>query len=508
MERRGGGGARGDLGGRRAECTVIAVALRDVFCVHRTAEGDAAALQGATMSVTAGEVVAVIGRSGAGKTTLLRTIAGLQTPSAGAVEVFGRDIGRLGERARARLRSELIGFLGQRAEAALSPALRVREAVALPLALRGIPAGARVDELLDAVGLRDRAEALPGQLSGGERQRVALCAALAHRPQLLLADEPTAELDAAGAEAVYELIGRLARAAQITAIVVSHDPATAAIADRTIAIRDGRVAEEGLGTLVVAPGGWVRLPPKLLGAAGIGNRARVRHEPGGLLISPTDPQPAKEPDEPVPVPAGWTLASIKLTNIARIRGRPVLVDVTNTFGPGGLIAVAGPSGSGKTTLLRLLAGLDLPEAGEVSIDGIRLGDPEQRAELRRTRIGYLPQEPAPVGFLTARENVALALALRGLPADDRALERVGLGDRAGQRVARLSAGEAQRVALARALACARGLLILDEPTSRLDEAAAAAVGRLLRVAAGAHTVVCATHDPELLGCADEIVHLK
>ena len=111
---------------------MTAVALRDVFCVHRTASGDAAALQGATLSVGRGEVIAVIGRSGAGKTTLLRTVAGLQTPSAGDVEVFGRDIGRLGERARSRLRNKLIGFLGQRAEEALSPALRVREAVALP----------------------------------------------------------------------------------------------------------------------------------------------------------------------------------------------------------------------------------------------------------------------------------------------------------------------------------------------------------------------------------------
>ncbi len=395
-----------------------AVALREVFCVHRTADGDAAALQGATMSVERGEVVAVIGRSGAGKTTLLRTIAGLQTPSAGAVEVFGRDIGRLGERARARLRNESIGFLGQRAEAALSPALRVRDVVGLPLALRGQPAEQRVDELLDAVGLRDRADALATQLSGGERQRVALCAALAHRPALLLADEPTAELDAASAKGVHELIARLARAAGITVIVVSHDPATAAIADRTIAIRDGRVAEEGDGTLVVAPGGWVRLPPDLLCSAGIGKRARVRLEPDGLLVSPSGAPPAKEPGVPVSEPARWTLANINLNHVTRARGRPVLVDVTRTFGPGGLTAVAGPSGSGKTTLLRLLAGLDVPDAGEVWVDGIRLGDPEQRAELRRARIGYLPQEPTPVGFLSARENVALGLALRGLGPDE------------------------------------------------------------------------------------------
>ena len=285
-----------------------AVSLRDVFCVHRTANGDAAALQGATLSVAQGEVIAVIGRSGAGKTTLLRAIAGLQTPSAGDVEVFGRDIGRLADRARARMRNELIGFLGQRAEGALSPSLRVRDAVALPLALRGMPAAARVDELLEHVGLRDRADALPRQLSGGERQRVALCAALAHEPSLLLADEPTAELDAASAHAVHELIGRLARAAAITAIVVSHDPATAAIADRTIAIRDGRVAEEGSGTLIVSPGGWIRLPSDLLRAAEIGERARVQRQAEGLLVSPIDTPPSAERSEPELPAASWPLA--------------------------------------------------------------------------------------------------------------------------------------------------------------------------------------------------------
>ncbi len=484
-----------------------AVSLRDVFCVHRTADGDAAALQGATLTVERGEVVAVIGRSGAGKTTLLRTIAGLQTPSAGDVEVFGRDIGRLVERARARTRYELIGFLGQRADAALSPALRVRDVVALPLALRGMPAAARVDELLEAVGLRDRADALPGQLSGGERQRVALCAAIAHRPSLLLADEPTAELDAASAHAVHELIGRLARAAGITAIVVSHDPATASIADRTVAIRDGRVAEEGDGTLLVSPSGWVRLPADLLRAAAIGTRARAQRHADGLLVSPVDPQPAADPHPPEFMPASWPLVSIELRGVTRNRGRPVLVDVTRTFGPGGLIAVAGSSGSGKTTLLRLLAGLDRPDSGDVALDGLPLGDAEHRAAVRRERIGYLPQEPAPVGFLSARENVALALALRGLAMDDTVIAGVGLANRARQRVARLSAGEAQRVALARALAVARGLLILDEPTSRLDEATATAVGELLQAAARVHTVVCATHDPELLRRADDVMRL-
>ena len=131
------------------------VELRDVFCVHRTNEGDAAALAGTNLELARGEVLSVLGPSGAGKSTLLRVVAGLQPPSAGVVRVLGRDIGRMPARARARLRHELVGFLGQHTESALSPDLRMRDAVGLPLALRGVPRRERrmrVDELLEAAG--------------------------------------------------------------------------------------------------------------------------------------------------------------------------------------------------------------------------------------------------------------------------------------------------------------------------------------------------------------------
>jgi ABC-type lipoprotein export system ATPase subunit len=190
---------------------------------------------------------------------------------------------------------------------------------------------------------------------------------------------------------------------------------------------------------------------------------------------------------------------------------------SDVLGPGAMIVVAGRSGSGKTTLLRMLAGLDQPDDGELSLDDVRLDGQnlEQLAALRRERIGYLPQEPEPIGFLSAAENVRLALRLHGWDADvadDRAqlaLERVELAGYAEQRVARLSAGERQRVALARAMAGARGLLIVDEPTSRLDEANAAAVADLLHRAASEdnQTVVCASHDPQVVRRADRVIEL-
>ena len=212
------------------------VELRDVFCVHRTNEGDAAALAGANLELGRGEVLCVLGPSGAGKSTLLRVVAGIQPPSAGIVRVLGGDIGRMPARSRSRLRHEMVGFLGQHTETALSPDLPMRDAVGLPLALRGTPRRerrARVDELLEAAALADRADAVPRELSGGERQRFALCAALAHRPALLLADEPTGELDDASADAVRTLIIELARGNGMSVILVTHDPATAEVADRT-----------------------------------------------------------------------------------------------------------------------------------------------------------------------------------------------------------------------------------------------------------------------------------
>ena len=511
-----------------------AVALRDVFAVHRTREGDAAALQGTTLLLAPGELLCVLGPSGAGKSTLLRVIAGLQTPSAGVVRVLGQDIGRLPARARARLRHARIGFLGQSSSSVVSPDLRVEAAVALPLVLRGVARSQRrprVDELLDAAGLRERAGARPHELSGGERQRVALCVALAHHPELLLADEPTGELDAASAQAMRALIAELVRAHRATAILVSHDYATAEIADRAVRIRDGRVVEDrrdGESALVVDRGGWVRLPPDLLAQAQIGERARVRAVADGLIVSAAGPARPEARSatitsgEHASLAGGWAPSRISCRSLQRTyghgtAGRRAVADLSHAFTPGAITVVTGRSGAGKSTLLRLLAGLDHPDSGELLIDDQRVErlDAEALAGLRRERIGYLPQEPSPIGFLSSEENVVLALRVRGwepVQAGARAtvvLALLGLADRARQRVARLSAGEAQRVALARAVASARGLLIVDEPTSRLDEANAATVAALLATTAArdGQTVVCASHDEQVIERADEVLAL-
>jgi ABC-type lipoprotein export system ATPase subunit len=505
--------------------TECLVELRDVFRVHRTGQGDAAALQGAELDVFRGEILCVLGPSGAGKSTILRVIAGIDTPSAGIVRVLGTDIGRRGERARARFRNRHLGLLSQSLDSAPS-SLAVAQAIELPLAVRGNTRQERrqrVGELLQAVGLEGRGRARLTELSGGERQRVALCAAIAHRPTLLLADEPTGELDAGNAEVIRRLIGDLARATGMTVVVASHDPVMAGSADRTVTIAGGRIAEERKGSgdmLVVSRGGWLRLPPAQRGRSAIRDRARSELVGTGFVIEPEPGAVAATANgsRPPELQNGSGPADVELRSLARAYGsRTVLNQLTHNFAPQKLTVVAGRSGSGKTTLLRLIAGLDRADAGEVLIDAQPLTgrDREQLAALRRARIGYMPQEPATVEFLSASENVALALALRGVGSGAAAqtvnslLTALGLEERAAQRVERLSAGEVQRVALARAMAAARGLLILDEPTSRLDEASAELVAGLIGQAArGGQTVICATHDPRLTERADEVLALS
>jgi ABC-type lipoprotein export system ATPase subunit len=510
-----------------------AIELRDVFRVHSTPEGDAAALQGLSLRVADGEVLTVLGPSGSGKSTLLRLLAGLDRPSAGLVRVYGEDVGKLPSRRLARYRSTLLGYADQHYGRALAPELTARDLVALQLGLRGTTRSerfARADELLERVGLAAKRDRRPTELSGGEQQRVALCAALAHRPKVFLADEPTGELDAETADQVYDMLNELVREHRCTTVIVSHDPESARIADRIVRIRDGRVSEEWgrdgeeSDTIVVGRGGWLRLPEELLLRAGIGEKATARFDHGGVVVTPTGTSNRLLQAASAPAPA-LEIARNRLVQapVAHARGvtrsygetvalRPVDLELHG----GQLHAITGPSGSGKTTLLHLLAGLELPDAGTVAVDGVELTalDRAGRAAVRRASIAYVGQQVGLVPHLSALENVELVLSLRGLDggrlAALAALESVGLGERATQRVARLSQGERARVAIARAFVSKPKLLLADEPTSRLDGANAISVAILLARLAretGA-AVACATHDPLVIEQAERQISLS
>ena len=196
-----------------------------------------------TLAIPPRQFVAIAGPSGSGKSTLLGLIAGLDRPSAGRIRVGGAEVTALGEDALARFRLDTIGYIFQSFH--LIPTLTALENVAVPLELAGeADALPRARALLGEVGLGDRAEHYPVQLSGGEQQRVAVARAVARRPPVLLADEPTGNLDSATGKQIIELILGLNRTLGSTLVLVTHDPALAAHADRLITLRDGRVVAD------------------------------------------------------------------------------------------------------------------------------------------------------------------------------------------------------------------------------------------------------------------------
>ena len=221
-------------------------ALQATGLVKRYGEGPVAvdALRAVDLTVADGEMLAIMGPSGSGKSTLLHLLGALDRPSAGTLELRGRRYDNLDDAELTRLRGEVFGFVFQFFN--LLPTLTAAENVLLPALISGQRAStyaARVDELLARVGLADRAGHVPSELSGGEQQRVAIARALLREPQVLLADEPTGNLDSRSGHAVLELLRAMADEGQ-TVVMVTHDPAAAARADRVVLLRDGEIVQE------------------------------------------------------------------------------------------------------------------------------------------------------------------------------------------------------------------------------------------------------------------------
>lgn len=200
-------------------------------------------LDGINLAIPPKQFLAIVGPSGSGKSTLLGLIAGLDRPTSGSIRIGDRSISDLSEDDLARFRSEKIGIVFQSFH--LIPTLTALENVQVPLELLGIPdAEQEAERLLDAVGLLDRKDHYPVQLSGGEQQRVAVARAYAARPALLLADEPTGNLDSANGDRVFDLLLRLHRDQGSTLILVTHNSSLAARADRIVSLRDGRIVSD------------------------------------------------------------------------------------------------------------------------------------------------------------------------------------------------------------------------------------------------------------------------
>ena len=281
--------------------------------IYETDDKKVMALEGLDLTVETGEMLAVIGKSGSGKSTLLNMIGGLETPTAGVLTIDGKDISTYSEAEMVRYRRDKVGFVWQKSAKNLFPYLTVLQNVEAVMMFENSSnlkydahdekSGKHVNrckdnnksyalKLLNAVGLQEHKDKLPAQLSGGEQQRAAIAVALANKPDILLADEPTGAVDTRTADTIYELFHKLNKELGITIIIVTHDMALAGRVDRTVLISDGKVSTEKLKKhpameyTVLDKAHRIKLTDEMLEAAGIeSNKVRVDVQDGKLVIS-------------------------------------------------------------------------------------------------------------------------------------------------------------------------------------------------------------------------------
>lgn len=220
-----------------------------IFCenlvkIYKTADLEVVALQGLDLVVEHQEVMAIIGNSGSGKSTLLNMLGGLDKPSAGTLTIDGKDLLKLSDQDLVKYKRETVGFVWQNNARNLIPYLTALENVELPMLLTGCAKSNRANELLDLVGLNHRRKHKLNQLSGGEQQRVAIAIALANKPKLLLADEPTGSVDTKTTNHILDVFRESSKAYKVTVVIVTHDSQLSRKVDRVVAIRDGRVSSE------------------------------------------------------------------------------------------------------------------------------------------------------------------------------------------------------------------------------------------------------------------------
>ncbi len=288
------------------------IACDNLVKIYKVADLEVVALQGLDLLVDPGEMIAIVGASGSGKSTLLSILGGLDVPSAGRATVAGHDLTAMGRRERTIYRRRVIGFVWQQTARNLLPYLSAAENVELPMILDGATGSLRrrtALELLDTVGLADRAGHRPERLSGGEQQRVAIAVALANGPEVLLADEPTGELDTDTSAEIFDLLRRMNRELGTTIVIVTHDSLVSEQVQRTVAIRDGRTSSETLRRsslsddgdhqviaeefAVLDRAGRLQLPRAHVEALELERRVRLRLEPDHIGVWP-DAQEEKD----------------------------------------------------------------------------------------------------------------------------------------------------------------------------------------------------------------------
>lgn len=290
------------------------VECEELVKIYKVADIEVMALQGLDLYVEKGELMAIIGNSGSGKSTLLNILGGLDRPTAGKLVVDGKNLLKMSEKDLVRYKRETVGFVWQNNARNLIPYLSALENVELPMIFKGKIRRQKAKELLEIVGLGNKANRKPMELSGGEQQRVAIAIALANDPKLLLADEPTGSLDTKMANVVLDVIRELNRQFQLTTIIVTHDMRLARKVDRVVAIRDGKTSSEFVRRVsssdvktfeeeemearmnelshqelaIVDRAGRIQIPRDYLEALGVSNRLQVKLERGKIVLLPPE----------------------------------------------------------------------------------------------------------------------------------------------------------------------------------------------------------------------------
>ncbi|MAC80067.1 MAG: ABC transporter ATP-binding protein [Rhodobacteraceae bacterium] len=466
--------------------------LRDLRVEIDGPTGVVRAVRGVSLDINAGEVLGLVGESGSGKSMTALSIAGLTPPAArvrvGHLEVAGQTLAATAPETWRRLRRDALGFVFQNPMRALNPRLTVGALIREALSgderdLR--TAHMRALELMDQVGIdraRDRLSQFPHELSGGLAQRVVIALALARRPRLLIADEPTTALDVSVQAQILDLIDRLRKDHGLGVLLVSHDLAVIGDrADRVAVMYAGEIVETGPADRVIdAPvHGYTQ---GLLAAA-----------PGRLIAARGTPPPPPEAHprplvEAVNVSRSFSLGGLHLPWRPG-RRRDAVIGANVLVRPGQSLGIVGESGSGKTTLARMLVGLEVPTQGAILFDGRDVSGfgAQDRARWRR-EVQFVFQDNAAAldPRHTVGQSICEPLLTHGLPPAEiearlhRVLGEVDLpADFAARRPHQLSGGQRQRVGIARALISDPRLIIADEPVSALDVSVQAVIMSLL-----------------------------